>query len=115
MMRDEKRDSYDSTIAIDAVYEFYLKGRDDPVMIPATFQFDPAMLDEGDELPDFQSICVNTVLALLDHKGATRMVFSDRNFNKSVVLVDEVQAVSVLAPSVDTILRAIETGDSHEH
>jgi hypothetical protein len=115
MMRDEKRESYDGTIIVDATYEFYLRGRDDPIQVPATFQFNADMLDAGEELSDFQSICVNTVLALMDNKAAHRMVFSDRMFNKIVIVTDDVQAVSVLAPSESTIQRAIETGDSSEH
>jgi hypothetical protein len=114
MMTDDPHPSdQDERIKIDTLFEFYLRGRDDPLHVPLTFNFKRELLDEGVELADFQSVCVNTVLSIIDAKAGQRMVFSDRKFNKFVIVTDDVQAVSILAPAEETILRAIETGDSH--
>ena len=112
MMRDEQNpDPMVDKVRIDTVYEFYLKGRDDPVQVPSTFEFNKDLLDDGVELSDFQSICVNTALSALDNRWTGRMVFSDRRFNKFVIFTDEVQAVSVLAPDEETILQAMAEGE----
>lgn len=113
MMTDDPHPSdQDERLKIDTLFEFYLRGRDDPLTVPLTFNFRRELLDEGVELADFQSVCVNTVLAQIDAKAGMRMVFSDRMFNKFVIVTDDIQAVSILAPAEETILRAIETGDS---
>lgn len=112
MTDDPHPSDQDERLKIDTLFEFYLRGRDDPLTVPLTFNFRRELLDEGVELADFQSVCVNTVLAQIDAKAGMRMVFSDRMFNKFVIVTDDIQAVSILAPAEETILRAIETGDS---
>jgi hypothetical protein len=114
MMTDDPHPGdQDERIKVDTLFEFYLRHRDDALQVPLTFNFNRELLDEGAELADFQSVCVNTVLSILDAKAGTRMVFSDRKFNKFVIMTDDVQAVSILAPEEATIMRAIETGDSN--
>lgn len=114
MMRQKGQDASESELmVIDLPFEFYLKGRDDPVVIPTSWQIRREILnDEGDELMDFMQLCLLSMLEVIDTVGQHRIVLSDRKFNKSVILTDQVQGISLLAPEEETVLRALETGDS---
>lgn len=89
-------------------YEIYLKGREDPVRTNATFEFKKEMLTEGQELEDFMQVAVNHLLTTIDIVREHRYMLSDERFNKFIALTDEMQAVSILAPDEETLLKALE-------
>ena len=94
-------------ITIDVLIEIYLKHRADPMSVMATFRIHTGIFDDVDELEMFTGITLTTIMEILDTKGEQRYVFSDSRYNKTIVLVDEIQAISVLAPSAETIKQAI--------
>jgi len=53
-----------------------------------------------------QIVAVN-ILEPLDQKREHRVVFSDSRYNKFVVMTDEIQAVSILAPDEQEVARWI--------
>lgn len=89
-------------------YEIYLKGREDPVCALATFELNKEMLTEGRELEGFMEITTNHLLQTIDVVREHRFLLSDEKFNKFVVLTDHIQAVSILAPSEETLMRSLE-------
>ena len=96
------------TAQIDVTYLVYLHGREDPVNVPATFDLRKEILNEGKELENFAQVAVNHILGTIDIVREHRLIFSDRLFNKFIFLTDQVQAVSVLVPDEQTLLRLLE-------
>lgn len=97
-------DTFEQTI----VYEVYLKGRDEPVAVNATFELRKETLEDGKELEGMMQIATNHLMATLDVVREHRFILSDERFNKFVFLTEEMQAVSILAPDRDTLLEALE-------
>lgn len=107
-LKPRGRDTDEETFTIDLSQEFYLKGRDMPISVNSTFEMRKDMLDEGQEMEDVMGIATQHLLATIDVVREHRHILSDGNHNKFVFLTDEVQAVSILAPSKETLMHALE-------
>lgn len=103
-MRERNAPDDAEMVPIHLGYEFYLKGKEDPVHFAATFELRRDVLVEDAELESFMDIAVKHVLGTLDTVGEHRLIFSDDHFNKFVAITDQVQAVSILAPSEEALL-----------
>lgn len=89
-------------------YEIYLAGREDPVRAMASFELPKAMLEEGRELASFMDIATNHTLQTIDVVREHRLLLSDERFNKFIALTDHIQAISILAPAEDTLMKALD-------
>lgn len=104
--RDE--DEEISTFSQEVGYEIYLAGREDPVRTVAAFELPKRMLEEGKELESFMHVCTNHVLQTIDVVREHRFMLSDSRFNKFIALTDHIQAISILAPEEETLMKALE-------
>jgi hypothetical protein len=108
MMKDRGLPESEETVQIDVTYEIYLKHRDDPVNFNATFEVRKEAIRPGSEVEDVMNMATSQVFATIDVVREHRFILSDRNFNKGIFLTDDIQAVSILAPSEERIMEAME-------
>lgn len=108
MMKERGADPEAETAAIDVTYEIYLVGRDDPVSVNATFELRRDLMRTGHEVEDFQEQAINYALRTIDIVREHRLILSDRFYNKFIFKTDELQAVSILAPSPENLIRMLE-------
>ena len=95
-------------ITITILEEFYLRYREDPVRVNVTYEIPVNLLEEGDEVADVMSVALSQLLSTIDVVREHRIIRSDGHNNKFVFLTDEVQGVSILAPTEETVMKAIE-------
>lgn len=107
MLKDRNSESTD-TITIDITYEVYLKGRDEPILTLATFELAREIFTEGQEVQDVVRCAENHIRATIDVVSEHRWFVSDGSFNKSIFLTDQIQAISIHAPSRETVMKALE-------
>lgn len=107
-MRPTNRDEDAVTFVMPVSYEIYLAGREDPVRAMAAFDLPRAMLEEGKELASFMEITTHHVLQTIDVVREHRLMLSDERFNKFIAMTDHIQAISILAPTDDTLMKALE-------
>lgn len=112
MMREPNIPDDVKQVIIDVGMEIYLRHRPDPINLIGTFQFGVHHLDSDDLLESFMGIVTHTVKGVMNSKEDHRFVLSDRHSNKFVIETAEIQAMSLLAPSVETISEAVQ--DSNE-
>lgn len=98
----------EETFTIDLSQEFYLKERDEPIAVNSTYEIRKDVLDEGQEMEDLMGIATQHLLATIDVVGEHRHILSDGAQNKFVFFTDQIQAVSILAPSKETLMSALE-------
>jgi hypothetical protein len=108
MMREPQIPDDAQVVTIDVGMEIYLRQRPDPLHILGTFQFNASHLDHDDLLESFMAIVTHTCKNVLNSKDELRFVLSDRNANKFIIEAEEIQAISLLAPSLETIVKAVE-------
>lgn len=109
MMRERNNSSEPSDLAaINMTFEVYLKHRESPVNVNATFEIRKEVLKDGSELESLMQVAANHILSTIDVVAEHRLIFSDERFNKMFFMTDEIQAVSILAPDEETILKALE-------
>lgn len=112
MMRENDIPEDAQRVTIDLGMEVYLRHRPDPINLVGTFQFGAHHLDPEDLLESFMTIVTHTVKNVMNSRDEHRFVLSDRNANKFVIETSEIQAMSLLAPSTETITKAVQ--DSNE-
>lgn len=95
-------------VTLDVHYEVYLRYRDDPILVLATFELDRSIFTSADEPFDvFIRMAQGHVLGNIDtHEH--RLVFEDGKSNTGIGLTDEIQWISILAPEKETFERALE-------
>jgi len=98
MMEETNADPTGEYITVELMVEFYLRHRPDPIQTLVAFLINKEHLEEGQELKRFMQIAAANFLSSLDTKGELRVVLSDARFNKQIIMLDEIQAVSILAP-----------------
>lgn len=108
MLKDRNSDQETETVEIDCQFEVYLKNRDDPILSIATFEIPREYFDKDQELEDFMMVAYNHIRGTIDVVGNHRFDLSDSKLNKFVFLTEEIQAISILAPSKETVLAALE-------
>lgn len=89
-------------------YEVYLKGRDEPIAVNGTFELRKDMLEDGKELEGMMQVALNHLLATVDVVREHRFTLSDERYNKFVFMTEEIQGVSILAPSRESLMQALE-------
>jgi len=114
MIRENNIPEGATTVTLDCGLEAYLKGRQDPVQFLATFQFNRAHLRDDDLVESFISIVTSTVKSAMHDRTAPLMTLSDGNGNTFMFETGDVQAVSVLAPSPNTISEAIAASEEKD-
>lgn len=92
---------------ITVTYEIYLRSREEPVRPIATFEVRKDLLQE-DPVESFMQIAINHVLATIDIVREHRLILSDLNFNKSIILTDDIQGITIYAPSEENLRQALE-------
>lgn len=107
-MRDKKVQDSEDSLLIDVTYLVYLKERDEPVNFNATFEFHKNNIREGREVEDVMMMATNHLLSTIDVVSEHRFILSDVNFTKGIFLTEQIQAVSILSPSEETVLKAME-------
>lgn len=105
-LKDTEADT--DVVALDISYELYLKHRDDPVRVLATFEIERANFTSGSELETLIEFAFNHVRTVVDLREQHRFIVSDRMLNKSVFMADQIQGYSILAPERATVLKALE-------
>lgn len=109
MRPTDRRDEEEIPIfSQEVAYEIYLAGREDPVQAMAAFELPKRMLEEGKELESFMHIATNHVLQTIDVVREHRFMLSDARFNKFIAMTDHIQAISILAPEEETLMKALE-------
>ena len=101
-------------VCVDVQIYIYLKDRPDPLDLNVTFKLLKAHLevdDDGQPLEDpvemFMDIVVNTFHTAMNDREKKRLILSDQKWNKFLVNVDDIQAVSLMTPT-DQVERALE-------
>lgn len=109
MMRERgNKDEATETFIIDLWQEIYLRGRDEPVRVNTTFELQKEGIDKDEPVASVMSFATSHLMSTIDVVREHRYMLSDRAHNKFVWLTDEIQGVSILAPSEETVLRAME-------
>jgi len=108
MMREPNIPEDASAVIIDVGMELYLRHRPDPLHILGTFQFNVEHLDPDDLLESFMGIVTQTLKSVMNSKDEQRFILSDRLANKFMVETAEIQSISLLAPSVETVQQAVK-------
>jgi len=98
-------------VTLDVELEVYLRYREDPLRVVGTFYFSQEHLHEDDLVESFMAIVANTLKSVHLDRAQPLAVFSDGPGNKFVIEAGEIQAVSALAPSANSIMKAIEGED----
>ncbi len=102
MMREDGITDMDVTVQVDVQVELYLKHRIDPVNLSTTFVLKAEHLIEADEpVEAFMGIVLSTFLDRWNDRDGRYFLLSDSNWNRSIVLTDEVQGVSLLTPIIE--------------
>lgn len=86
--------------------EIYLRHREDPIHCLGTFRFSREHLETENKLDNFMTIVTNTFAAAIDDKKVTRIILSDKKFNKFMIQSEDILAVSILAPE-ETLLNEV--------
>lgn len=107
-MRQRNTDALDDLLRMTLPYEIYIVGREDPIRTTGTFEINKSILRDGEELESFMEIATNHLLQTIDVVREHRFMLSDERFNKTVVLTDHIQAVSIQAPDDATFMAALE-------
>lgn len=89
-------------------YEVYLRGREEPISLNVSFELRKELFEEGQELDNLMQMATQHLLGTIDVVREHRWILSDEKFNKFVILADELQAVSILAPEEKTLMEALE-------
>lgn len=111
MLKPTRRDEDADTFTQEVEYEVYLAGREDPVRVVGAFQLPREMLTEGKELESFMEITHNHLLQTIDVVREHRFQLSDARFNKFIAMTDHLQAISILAPSEQTFMEALNNAE----
>jgi hypothetical protein len=99
------------TVTLDVTMEVYLRDRADPLNVVGTFYFQREHLDDDDLVESFMGIVSNTIRSAIFDRSQPLIILSNELGNKFFVELSEVQAISALAPSANTIGDAIERED----
>ncbi|MDE2101185.1 MAG: hypothetical protein KGL39_28325 [Patescibacteria group bacterium] len=106
---DFELDDIAKNITVRMQLEFYLRNRQDPLQVFSAFEVPrDALEDEEDPVDILMFYMESAILTVIDTRGEERMVFTDERNTKYVVMRDEIQAISALAPDLETILAALE-------
>lgn len=84
-------------IEIDLAVEFYLRHRDDPLVCFVAIQIHPNFAREH-SVRDLMNLATDFLLTEIDTRGTHRLVLADSRQNRRVILMSEIQSVSILAP-----------------
>ena len=114
MIREPNIPDEATRVTLDVQLEVYLRHRTDPLLCLGTFYFSKEHLDDDDLVESFMSIVTNTLRSVSFDRSQPMAVLSDRNGNKFMIETSEMQAVSVLAPTTNTITKAIEEAEEPE-
>lgn len=91
-------------IDFDIMVEFYLRHRDDPLYRLMSVSVSPSAIERHGSEAVIHTIMVQATTDLLDSidtKGQTRFVVVDAKHNHHIVMVDELQSITILAPDED--------------
>ena len=108
MMKDRNNPEQTDVVAIHVMYEIYLKQRQEPVQVAATFAVNREHIRTETILEDFMQLATQHVLATVDVVSEHRIIFSDDHYNKFIFLTEEIQGISILAPTEETLLALVE-------
>lgn len=93
-----------TVFTLDVDLEFFLRYREDPILVRTTFVMDREVLSDSDNpLETFMDYLESAVLSVLDTRGEERYVFSDERFNKRIISTAEIQGISILAPDLSNL------------
>jgi len=95
-------------VTIDVAVEVYLKGHQESFRCIGTFQFNRLHLDEENPLEHTMGIITHTLVESINDRRQPDIILSDQNANKFLVESDEIQAVSIMAPSMERFLQMLE-------
>jgi hypothetical protein len=103
-------DLQDPEVSIDLVHEFYLRSRDDPYQARFTISVDAEAVEAISEVGvlGLMETAQRQLDEMLFTKGATTITLVDSRSNMQTVLIEEIQAVSILAPDDETIMKIVE-------
>jgi hypothetical protein len=108
-MKERRADETDETFSIDIPQEIYLRYRDEPIHINSTFELRKDSIDNPDApLQEVMHMATSHLLSTIDVVREHRYILSDRRHNKFILLTDELQGVSILAPDEQTVKDALE-------
>jgi len=99
------------TVTLDVTLEVYLKNRPDPLNLVGTFYFNRDHLEDDDLVESFMGIVSNTIRSAVMDRSSPLLVLSDSLGNKFFLELNEVQAISALAPDPNTIVEAMTDDD----
>lgn len=77
--------------------QFILRGRIEPLFCIITVNITAEFLEDNG-MAELLDTAVGHLLEEIDTVGMHRLVFTDARFNKHVIFLSEIQAISVLAP-----------------
>lgn len=83
-------------ISVPVGVEFYLKHRDEPLFVNAMTQVSQIIIEKG--MKPFMDATRDSVLAELDSVQAHWVTFKDDRNNIRVVMLDQIQSISILIP-----------------
>lgn len=78
-------------------YEFYLRGRPDPLMIFHRLAVPTEMYEDMGVL-GITEMAEGELMALMDSSSEKYLFFCDERFNRTIIIKDRVDAFSLLAP-----------------
>ena len=108
-MKERKQDETDETFQIDIPQEIYLRHRDEPIHINSTFVLRKDSIEQPDSpLEEVMHMATSHLLSTIDVVREHRYILSDQRHNKFILLTDELQGVSILAPDESTVKEALE-------
>jgi hypothetical protein len=87
----------DEFLPVDLMVEFRLRQRDDPLYCLITVNVHPHWA-ASKTVHDLMEVAGEMVLSEIDTVGTHRLVFTDQRHNKHIIILSEIQAVSILAP-----------------
>ncbi|MEM3097544.1 MAG: hypothetical protein QXU32_02345 [Nitrososphaerales archaeon] len=102
-MKEPFMSSEANPIAVDVMLEVYLKHKEESLKYVATFYFDSNHLDEDNLAESFMDMVVRTLVDTINDNTEPHIIMSDASYNKFLVNIDYIQAISMFAPSEETI------------
>jgi hypothetical protein len=100
--------SAEGLVQQDITFLIYLKHREEPINFNATLVFNREHLKDGREMRDLMELAKGHVLSTIDIVREHRYILSNDRFDKAIFLTEEVQAITILAPSEETLQKTLE-------
>lgn len=102
-MIEEENDPID-TITVDVLLEVMYKGRQEPMFAPATFKINSSHVEIGSEIESLMNVVLFFIVKELRDGDDPRLILSDKNFNKTILIKKEIQAITIISPSKERIV-----------